>query len=301
MPTFDDYAPYRALVDSGHYTQSIHGGLDLLALAKQLAIQQFQTAHKGTPFYIMGYAAFASHDYPTASLFFDAAAAEDLRNYPGRLDQPSLLFMELDNTRGDVLARDIVKAIREIVQKLIKDYNSRKGSQATTINDLQKFFLRPIIHSGQPHQRALVTAFISFVAEWQYRALLIDIVEHGSREPFFLHLFRGCLLFESLLKSQTKKTLTYDTLGKILQYDLLSELGLTSINVGTGGNDFNTIVAGLSSSMDIEPTINSVGQSRNTLGHNIVWTATDLTKDTYEILVKNIAAACLHAITKLYS
>jgi hypothetical protein len=108
------------------------------------------------------------------------------------------------------------------------------------------------------------------------------------------------LLFESLLKSQTKKVLTKDTLGRILQHDLISELGLTTVNVGTGGNDFNAIVAGLSPNMDIEATINTVGQSRNTLGHNIVWTTTDLTKDTYDLLVKNIVAACLHAITKLY-
>jgi hypothetical protein len=155
MPTLDDYAPYRALLDSGHYTQSIHDGLRLLALVKQLASQQFQTAHKGTPFYIMGYAAFASHDYSTASLFFDAAVAEDLQNYPGHHDKPSLLFMELDNTRGDVLAKDIVNAIRQNVQTLIRNYNGRSGAQPTTINDLQTFFLRPIIHSGQPHKRAL--------------------------------------------------------------------------------------------------------------------------------------------------
>jgi hypothetical protein len=41
-------------------------------------------------------------------------------------------------------------------------------------------------------------------------------------------------------------------------------------------------------------------ESRNTVGHNLVWATTDLTPQNYDLLVKNIAASCLHAISKLY-
>jgi len=32
----------------------------------------------------------------------------------------------------------------------------------------------------------------------------------------------------------------------------------------------------------------------------LVWATTNLTPQTYDLLIKNIAASCLHAISKLY-
>jgi hypothetical protein len=163
----------------------------------------------------MGFAAFASHDYSAASLFFDAAVEEDLVN--SRPDSPALLFMQLVSTDNKVtLADEIIAQVNEDLNLLIRDYNARADAEPLTLNDLRVFFLHPIIHSPQRQQRALVTALISFVAEWRYRRRLIHVVEHGSCEPFFLHLLRGGLVFESLLKAQTKKALTNVTLGDII-------------------------------------------------------------------------------------
>ena len=302
MPSFflDSYAPYRPLLDSGQFRYCIEHALHLLNGLKEFAPSEYQTAHKGTPFYIMGYAAFASHDYPTASLFFDAAATEDLRNHPGE-PQAAILFMELSDILPNgtpVLGTQIVNQITADANILIDDYNARPGARQVTLDELRTFFLRPIITSGQPHTRTLVTALISFIAEWRYRAQLISLFEHGSREPFFLHLLRGCVLFESLLKGQGKKTLTRNTLGDILRFDLLTELGIANVQVGA--NEFNPIVAGLTQNMSIEDTINSTARARNTLGHNLVWMVTDLNAGTYDLLMKTISCACLHAISKLY-
>ncbi len=302
MPSFfENYAPYRPFLDSAQFRHCIETAILLLDGVKQLAPQQYEAAHKGTPFYVMGYAAFASHDYPTASLFFDAAVAEDLKNAPGRHDLPAMLFMELSDNMPNgtpVLGTEIVTQIKASIDILIADYNTRTGARQVTLDELRTFFLRPIITSGQPHKRTLVTALISFIAEWRYRARLINLFEHGSREPFFLHLLRGCVLFESLLKEQPKKALTHNTLGDILRLDLLTELGIANVQVGA--SDFNAIVAGLTPNMDIEATINSTARARNTLGHNLVWMVADLNPGTYDLLMKNISSACLHAISKLY-
>jgi len=41
--------------------------------------------------------------------------------------------------------------------------------------------------------------------EWDYRSTLIELRPgDGTAEPFFIHLFRGCVLFESLLKANPK-------------------------------------------------------------------------------------------------
>jgi hypothetical protein len=303
MPSFllDSYAPYRPFLDGGQFRHCIENALQLLSGLKQFAPPEYQTAHKGTPFYVMGYAAFASHDYPTASLFFDAAVAEDLTNHPGRLDSPAILFMELSHNMPNgtpVLATEIVTQITADANILIDDYNARNGARQVTLDELRTFFLRPIITSGKPHTRTLVTALISFIAEWRYRTRLIHLFEHGSREPFFLHLLRGCVLFESLLKGQTKKALTEDTLGRILQRDLLAELGIANVQVGA--NYFSGVIAGLGPNMSIEATINSTAQARNTLGHNLVWMVAGLNASTYDLLIKNIASACLHAASTLY-
>jgi hypothetical protein len=302
MPSFflDTYAPYRPFLDAGQFRHCIETALQLLNGLKEFAPPEYQSAHKGTPFYVMGYAAFASHDYPTASLFFDAAVAEDLRNHPGE-PQAAILFMELSEILPNgtpVLGTEIVAQITASANILIADYNARTGARQITLDELRTFFLRPIVTSGQPHTRTLVTALISFIAEWRYRATLINLFDSGSREPFFLHLLRGCVLFESLLKGQGKKALTRNTLGDILRFDLLTELGIANVQVGA--NDFNPIVAGLTQNMNIEDTINSTARARNTLGHNLVWMVADLNANTYDLLMKNIASACLHAISTLY-
>src|SRR5579862_765378 len=126
MPNiFDDYAPYRPFLDSGQFTHCIHGALELLKSIKEMSEAQFRTAHKGTPFYVMGFAAFASHDYSAASLFFDAAVEEDLTNFPGRPDSPALLFMQLDASVDNQLAHQIVVQVSDNLIALIRDYNGR--------------------------------------------------------------------------------------------------------------------------------------------------------------------------------
>jgi hypothetical protein len=145
--------------------------------------------------------------------------------------------------------------------------------------------------------RTLLTAFISFVAEWDYRAKQFELVPEGSREPFLLHLFRGCVLFESLLKSAPGAA-RLATIGACLHH-YQNQLGLRS-PILTGANQFNDVVAALTANMDVDNAIYTCAQTRNKIGHNLVWSTADLNSQTYDWLVKNIGASCVHAISKLY-
>jgi hypothetical protein len=139
---------------------------------------------------------------------------------------------------------------------------------------------------------------ISFVAEWRYRSRLIDIVKKGSREPFFLHLFRGCLLFESLLKESVRqpRTNSRETLGGALRR-LYVELGIPN-NMSTSADLFDRDVLNhVTSTLTMPQVIEYTGKSRNTVGHTLVWETPSLTKSKYDDLVKTIASACLHAIS----
>jgi hypothetical protein len=295
---FDEYAPYRAFIDNGQYSHAINNAVSFLDSVQRSLPAQYQAIHKGTPFYVMGFAAFLSHDYETGAFFFDAALSEDLKNYPGATDKPSMLFMLLDDSNERHLARGLVTQINQILLELIRDYNGRGGSRSVTRNDVCNLLHRQVIASAKPHQRSLITGFISFIAEWPLKRDLIRLIDSGSREPFFMHLFKGCLLFESLLKENPKKKVSESTLGRVINDELLFELGITKVDVRQA--DFDFMIGSLTPNADLHECIETTGQARNTLGHNLVWTTASLNLTTYETLFKNIASACIHAISTLY-
>jgi hypothetical protein len=299
MPSFfDEYYPYREHIDNGQYSRAVDTGLQLLNGVRQLAPKEYETAHKGTPLYVMGFGAFLSHDYETATFLFDAAVSEDLKNYPAKTDSPALLFMQLDDNNPNHLAKELVTHVRKQVDILVQDYNARPGASSITLSDLRTHFLGQVLSAGKPHLRTLTTTFITFVAEWYFRARLMDLGAQGSREPFFSHLFKGCLLFESLLKENPKNTPTQESLGRILNNDLASDLSISQVDVRE--QQFESIVSSLVPNMGTTALIECTGKTRNTLGHNLVWMSASLNANTYDLLVKNVAAACIHAISKLY-
>ena len=260
----------------------------------------YSNEHKGSPFYVMGYAAFASHDYPGASLFFDAAVAEDVKKFGPTADKPALFFMRLEDKDQEVLASQVIQEIIATANELVDDYNARLGAQPISFAELRTHFLRPIISSLVNHKRTLITAFISFIAEWKYRALLIDLIQHGSREPFFLHIFRGCLLFESILKENPLRSIPPGTatLGTALQL-MFKELRIPA-NLTIKPSSFDNEVQNLTAAMPTTAAIQMTGKIRNTLAHSLAWPSTSLDQQKYNLLIKNIAAACIHAISTLY-
>ncbi len=78
-------------------------------------------------------------------------------------------------------------------------------------------------------------------------------------------------------------------------------LGIRRNNIKTSEKSFDNIPGLLSPLMGMEDMINTCAKSRNTVGHNLVWATGNLTVQSYNILVKNIASSCLHSISKLFS
>lgn len=292
---------YRRFIDEGKPLEAIANGLALLEAYRDGGGGDYQSQHKGTPFYVMGYAAFACHDYTGASMFFDAAVAEDLRKANPNPDTPALMFMRLEEKKQDpVLASGIVSGLQTATDELITDYNGRIGADALSLADVRSWFLEKTIASADPHRRTLVTAFISFVAEWKYRARQIDVMDAGSREPLFLHVFRGCLLFESLLKENPKTPITDPkaALGDVLN-KLYRDLGIKH-GLSTSSSDFDAEIKALKPAATIEEAITTSGRIRNTVGHNLSRPSGSLNAVTYDLAVKDIASSCIHAISKLY-
>ena len=110
---------------------------------------------------------------------------------------------------GNRRAKQLVMAMQGRIEGAIADYNSRPGRPAglsdLELSHVRERFLRFAVSKGNEGWRSLATALISYFLEWDYRSTLIELRPgDGTAEPFFIHLFRGCVLFESLLKANPK-------------------------------------------------------------------------------------------------
>jgi hypothetical protein len=191
------------------------------------------------------------------------------------------------------------------VEEIIDDYNSRPGRPARTpklnIDYIRDRFLRLAVSPGQERWRSLATAFISFLLEWDYRNMFLDLrVDEGTSEPFYIHLFKGCVLFESLLKANPEDPPPSDrnVLIRVLQY-LYHHLGIPH-DIRIGETDFNTVLQEISRADNSIPTaIRFTGRIRNTIGHDLGWVV-NIDNNQYHLLFRMVAISCLHALACLY-
>jgi hypothetical protein len=293
-----------------HFTEdpslTLTRGETLLGQCKEAAPDDYAKLHKGTPFYWLARAAFQVHDYETAAFYIDAAVSDDLRAADDRGDDrstvstPAILFFLIDESVPEQASMDLVKILRSRIESTIAQYNQLPGAtlKRLAFSDIRDTFLHPATTRGSEHLRTLVTAFISFILEWEHRSRLIQLrTEKGTAEPFFLHLFKGCVLFESLLKGKAPPN-AGDTLGRVLN----TLLPLLDLKHQPKINDFTfeRIVNELVLDDDSIPTaIERTGRIRNTTGHNLSWMVS-LDNNQYNQLAGYISSSCLHALACLY-
>lgn len=297
---------YRFDLFSGNASSALFYGLDLLNRCRAIDEAAFERIHKGSAYYWIGMAAWLIRNHELATFFFDASVSEDLRAGHNPTDNlsPSLRYMLLDGESDQQAARDLVRANQARMEELIANYNGRPGRlpglAPLTIEVLRERFLRRSILPGGEAFRSPASALISFCMDWDLRNLLFDVKPiHGTAEPFYLHLFKGCVLFESVLKGSLVNPPPMDsTLGSALQH-LRAELGIPN-NLVIGGTSFPTIIADLARADEsIQAAIEFTGRVRNTLGHNLGWVV-PLDKAQYHRLFRMVSASCLHAISCLY-
>jgi hypothetical protein len=278
---------------------TLERGEALLGKCKEVAPSEYAKLRKGTQFYWLARAAFEVRDY--AAVSDDLRAADDRGDDRCAISSPAVLFLRVDDSVPDQASLDLVKILRSKIENAIDQYSQRPGANPRPLkfSDIQDAFLRPAIVRGNEHLRTLVTAFISFILEWEHRSHLIELrTEPGTAEPFFLHLFKGCVLFESLLKANPKAPQPGSMLGSAMNA-LRSELGLPA-KLKNGDFDFPTIVSDLTSDDPaIATAMERTRRIRNATGHDLGWTVS-LNGSQYSSLAGYVASSCLHAIACLY-
>lgn len=292
------------LYSNNRFYETLNRGHDLLDLCNQINTEVYQNIHKGAPFYWMGMSAYRIHDFQTAIYYIDAAVSEEVKYYPEDHDTPARLFLRLEGEDKRQRAKPIVEGAQKSIEDYINFYNdiivaSEIVIPKLTIQDVRKYLLKPASLNNDQAVRSLATTFISFFLEYKYRDFQLRLrTESGTNEPILIHLFKGCLLFESLLKFNPNKKVKGNKLSSILK----SLIGIPGFpeEIKIGSINLQRILREAEALNDhIATAITTTGRLRNATGHYIAW-STEVTSDQYLNAFLLVAVSCLHTISVLY-
>lgn len=165
--------------------------------------EKYKIIHKGTPFYFLAWTAFLMGDYEKSVFYMDAAISEDKKNLPDDWKKyPAGKSLTLSDVAYQ-LAKIITQELTEQLNTQFDRFNKipeRRNKKKLTIKKLVNKFVMPLMEN--PEARSIITAFYSFISEYNDRLTMNRLrSEHGgSIEPFLMHLFKGGLIFESLIR-----------------------------------------------------------------------------------------------------
>jgi len=240
--------------------------------------KKYSEMHKGTPFFFLAWTAFEMRNFEKGLFYLDAAIFDDRRaNTSGEwLKRPGgqLLALEISNHPATGIRDKIEKSLDEQLERF------NKISALTPID--RKLFLEKFVKHFlvNPLESTAITTFYSFILEFEdrYKELKIRSTGGGSAEPFITHLFKGGLIFETILKHLYPK-ITVPTKRKKLGSDAET---LGHLFNGTDfKNDFVPQVKTRATNLkiiydevkkdDMRTAFDTTSRLRNATGHNLIW------------------------------
>lgn len=173
---------------------------------------KYQEIHKGTAFYFLAWTAFDIADYEKAVYYLDSAFTEDVRKSK-TLGEKDVVRAALENPGGYLIrlvpeksgpASRITNNLKENFEKQLHIFNKNSSLNVTTEQFVENF-VSVIVRDSE--YRSLVTAIYTYIFEFEDRYKMLEISQNqkGSLEPWVIHLFKGGLIFETLLKYVAKK------------------------------------------------------------------------------------------------
>lgn len=260
---------------------------------------KYSQIHKGTPFYFLGWTAFDFGDYERAVFYMDAALAEDTKNVANWEEAPAAHFITLKDS-GNQAAAVITRKLRQTIINEFSRFSCIPGYAAIEISGFQSKFIQPILR--QPQARSILTAFYSFIGEYYDRLQMLKLRGQtpGSIEPFLVHLFKGGLIVESILKQLYVLRHPTDSLGKIFSYpEFMADFAITG-SLSTTSTDIRTIIYDAKRGETARIAFETIGKVRNTSGHNLAWPDPFDDPTNYELLYRQTLNSILFVISKKY-
>jgi hypothetical protein len=281
--------------------KSLRAYEQILSQIKRIDPERYERMHKGTPFYIMGCLAYEMEDYERGVFYMDAALSEDIHNTgPQWKTLPAASFLFLDVTNLSAAANEITHRARNEVVYQLERFVQTSGQPLDADTLVDQFFKPNVTDSSY---RSILTAILTFLLEGRSLRLNLELRSHygGTLEPFLTHLFKGGLIFESLLKRKYG-TNGRHTLGDYLtaaKTDLQLDLQVYKRKVPYQFEELPSLLNEWTSRDFQEKAIATAFAVRNTAGHDLAW-QDKFTDEFYLGLFEGIVGAIFWTIKKTY-
>jgi hypothetical protein len=298
------YLPGRHFDPSTNRPLQPHVSLDtylrVMGQLQRADSSRYALMHKGTPFYLMGWLGYDIGDYERGVFYMDAALSEDVQNNPKWDRTPAAAFIFLDPANTDAAARDVTIQMRAEISRQLERFLRLSGT-TLSIDDFIARFVRP--DAANPTHRSIVTALLTFVLEGRNRQEMIVMrsAYGGSLEPFLTHLFKGGLVFESILKR------LYGTAGKTLGAYLAAGAGDLSLTKSLYAkhapyalSDLPKLLGTWQSEVFHERSVAIAYAVRNTSGHDLGWQDIFVDPSLYSQLFEGVLDAVFWTIARKY-
>ena len=296
---FEVYGPGNSTSQIDRPLERFHDYELMLIILSGDDRDKYKQMHKGTPFYFLGWLAFEIRNYEAANFYMAAALSEDKRKSSGQpfdvwIQNPAGQFMLLQQGNQASYVTTIMSAF---VQNAINLFVSKHPKSSFRIEDFTANFSRKFIQDGA---YSIVTALYGFIMEHEdrYKNLLLTSANIEATEPLLLSLFKGGLIFESLLKhyypnnsGQSIRTLGGFSRNASFQADF------PGCNLSQSCNSLQAIVD-RATEFDYKTTFENTSKLRNTTGHKLLWDNVFNDVENYKKLYEQEILAILYVITK---
>ncbi len=271
----------------------------LLDILKKIDEKKFYEMHKGTPYFYLCWLAFDLNNFEKALFYMDCAIGEDIRAVGDEwVNSPMAKFLTFELIGNP--ADRTVKRLRIIIEKLFGEYNAKLNDDLVLENFSKKFVIDSIKNDNL--NRSIITGLYSFIVEKNELEVLINLrsIPKGTIEPWLIHLFKGGLLFESIVKLKFPKKDCGDgiiTLGDLRYNSAFIKKYFSSdkSQFKTSANDLNNIIAEINS-YNIKSIFSTTSKVRNVCGHNIISSDVFDNIENYNRLYEQIIYSILHFI-----
>lgn len=260
----------------------------LMQMLKNEDAAKFSLIHKGTPYYFLAWTAFEIRNFSKAVFYMDLALGEDIRKSTALGKSQSDVAREALNNPGGNLwkfipegpAARVIQQLKQLITRELQNYKNRTSEEIKLDEFVEKFVIENIVQEVK--NRSLISSLYSYITEADdlYETLKIRSQNLSSIEPLLNNLFKGGLIFESLLKvvaDQKAWTISTrggsgrrpTTLGEFSRCnDFLTLFGLASGDFVTSAPDLQTTLTNANDDT-LKTSFSTTAQLRNTAGHDL--------------------------------
>lgn len=266
---------------------------EFLKMLQEEYPNEYKKIHKGTPFFWIGWYSFLVEYYDQAVFYIDAAMSEDKINHPPEkwLNSGAARFFRLKLPYYQRLFdSSSAPELNEVLEKEFKRFNLLNLNNNITIESFVEKFVEKIIYDNNT---AIITTLYTFIFE---KEGIMEMIRNrgengGTIEPMLMHIFKGALIFETLLK----KHYTGTTLGNTLQ-NCQSKYSFDFQQCKP--NSFNDIFS-YKNQNNKQSAFCMTYKLRNKTAHKLNWDDS-FTESHYEKVYQNILNAIFFVIQEEY-